>query len=360
MIHEYRYEELRKRWLILIALLLNLALLFILFIVEMDMEWPEFKQSPPQEEAPIVFAAEPPAPEPLMPEMNEVAALKPRASVFGATDEVADDAEFMPGMTDSATKFEDGSGDQAFEVPTEKQLDEAVANEPADTVEEDEIPIEKSQAAREEQKKGTEEFTAEGTQAQRSTTTIFDQQKKQEEIIQKLQQAAVAAMKPNRATKNNTGRGTKNASPIKRTMTFADLAKGFIESFKNEGEDWFERAGNENIRPSQKELKYLSYYQKLAWHLQNVCRFSTFDYNPQRHPSHLEIELALTINREGKLTSVKMTRGSGSDDFNFFALNIFKAPYEYPPIPQHLPEDSITIPFLITCQTERQRIRFSY
>lgn len=358
MIHEYRYEEMRKRWLILIALLLNLALLFVLFVVEMDMEWPEFKKSTDPEEAPIVFAAEPPAPEPMIPEMQEVAALKPRASVFGATDDVADEAEFMPGMTDSATKFEDGSGDQAFEVPVEKQLDEAAPDMQIDDADDD-TPMQKNQTSQQEHKKEAAELTAEGAQAQGSTTVI-DQQKKQEEAIQKLQQAAVAAMKPNRATKNNTGRGTKNASPIKRTMTFADLAKGFIESFKNEGEDWLERAGNENIRPSQKELKYLSYYQKLAWHLQNVCRFSTFDYNPQYHPSHLEIELALTINREGKLTSVKMTRGSGSDDFNFFALNIFKTPYEYPPIPQHLPEESITIPFLITCQTERQRVRFSY
>lgn len=358
MIHEYRYEEMRKRWLILIALLLNLALLFVLFVVEMDMEWPEFKKSTAPEETPIVFAAEPPAPEPMIPEMQEVAALKPRASVFGATDDVADEAEFMPGVTDSATKFEDGSGDQAFEVPVEKQLDDAAPDTQADDTEES-VTVEKQQEAQEEQKKGTQDVTQAGTLAQGSTT-IIDQQKKQEERLAQAQQAAVAAMKPNRATKHNTGRGTKNASPIKRTMTFADLAKGFIENFTHEGNDWLKRDGNENIRPSQKELKYLSYYQKLAWHLQNVCRFSTFDYNPQRHPSPLEIELALTINKEGKLTSVNITRGSGSDDFNFFALNIFKMPYEYPPIPQHLPEESITIPFLITCQTERQRIRFSY
>ncbi len=66
--------------------------------------------------------------------------------------------------------------------------------------------------------------------------------------------------------------GTKNAGPIKRLPSLADLAQGFIESFKNTGNDWFERDGDPNLRPDAHEFKYLSYSQKIYWHIQNVIK----------------------------------------------------------------------------------------
>ena len=92
------------RWLLVLALLLNLIFLYVLFFIAFDMG--DFLFNPKKElfeyEAPVVFESpqeEEEKPQE-QPKINEVAALKPRASQFGATDIVQEEPEFTPGVYD--------------------------------------------------------------------------------------------------------------------------------------------------------------------------------------------------------------------------------------------------------------------
>lgn len=162
------------------------------------------------------------------------------------------------------------------------------------------------------------------------------------------------------ATKDNTGRGSKNASPIKKQLTFSDLARGFIESFDHEGEDWLKRDGNPNIRPHQKEMKYLSYYRKLAWHVQSTIK--QHKVTPQASwPSELEMVLLLQFNRTGDIVSATIGKSSNVFEYDYICKDLFDTNNSgYPLIPQHIPEDVITVPVSISLSTRRPRIQFSY
>lgn len=350
MIEHYRHDELRMRWLILLALLINMLILFIFFIMEIDNNFMQLDITKEQTEAPIVFEemaqTEPEPYEPHMP--GEVAALKPRASVFGATEQEAEEAEFMPGTTDSASKFTDGSGPQI----ADDQINELVTEEKAADHDLDIIEDKVMGAA------GLKDI--ETTEFNQPGSTTFQTEKEAVEESRKRASKQLSLDKEKHASRNNTGRGQKVASPIKKELTMADLATGFIESFKHEGEDWLERPGNENIRPTLKEMKYLSYMQKLVWHLQNVCRLHKFAFDPKRHQTDMQLDLLLTLDRSGKMTNVSIIKSSGNDEFDFFGIQIFKTSYDYPPIPAHIPEDTITTPFYLLLGTEHPRIRFSY
>ncbi len=339
----YPHSRLKKRWILLIALLLNFILLLLLFIFNSDHSsdilFPKIAH-----DAPVVFDSPPPTP-PAQDDQEdpyEIAALKPRASVFGATELEQEEPEFTRGATDSDSASEDGSG---LDVAHEHEKESA-----------EEPPQEK-----EEDTNKTKEQTK--TQQDTPSTTIAKDTSIQEKVAMSMAtQNALQHMikkKSKTATKNNTGRGTKNASPIKK-LTFSDLARGFIETFEHEGEDWLKRDGNPNIRPHKKEMKYLSYYRKLAWHVQSTIK--QHKITPQSSwPTELVTVLLLEFRRDGTISSATIGKSSNVFEYDYICKDLFDTNNSgYPLIPQHIPEDVITVPVSISLSTRRPRIQFSY
>lgn len=349
---ETRAYELKIRYFIIIALLINFCIIFLFFFSEFYGHL-SMLADPAKREAPVVFESPQPIPPPPMPVPQELAALKSRASVFGATDHVQEEAEFTPGTTDSQSQAEDASGQLAH-------------NERVSYVPEQQEGAPKQSNKAEELEQAVPELAApatvhkEGNLALREHKEHLNKEVGGAKIVEQEKPQQLSGINKRMASRNNTGFGRKNASPIKRELTFADLARGFLESCDHKGEDWIDRKGNENIRPDLQEMKYLCYVQKLYWHLQSIVKQSRVLVKPD-WAMPLQTELTLMITRQGVIQQVILRVPSGCSDFDYYCTSLFQNnAIGCPPIPAHINQDCIAAPFTITLCAQASRIRFSY
>ena len=116
-------------WLLVLALLLNLLFLYVIFFIAFDLhDFFSPKNEIFEHDAPVVFESpqqEEPQEQP--PPINEVAALKPRASQFGATELVQDEPEFTPGVYDKLIPEvlgkDESDNEKTEEISTEQTKD---------------------------------------------------------------------------------------------------------------------------------------------------------------------------------------------------------------------------------------------
>jgi TonB family protein len=368
-------------WLIIVAIIINLLLLSALFYLEINTDSPLIPA--PDDYFPLEIALEePPASAeeqaaeqetPSPPPIDEIAALKPRASVFGATHEVDDTAEFTPGTTDSLATTEDGSGfqqelPQATNQPaSEHSQPTPVPQKITEAIDEQDIQgqdLQDKQAAL-----SSIETVQNGIATQQ--TQIKQQQKKVEVLpdptYTQLQKPAAPPLpqqrtaQQTRPTRNNTGSGKRTVSPIDRTkqLSFKDLAQGFLESLKNEGQDWMERKGNESIRPNASELRYHCYLQKVYWQLQSICKQAQIAGNPGWE-TNMRLGLEFIINRNGELTAVHVIEPTGHLDADELGISLIRKAAPFAPIPQHIQYDQIPLTFYIIFNSTQSRLFFSY
>ena len=353
--------------------------------------WRSFKQ-PVLEEAPLVFEDMPSFPEdekdePRAEELqktDEVAALTSRSSVFGATDIEQDEAEFKRGTTDSlaAEPLEISDIDFSHQEGVE-DLFLAETIDAEDETSPDHVPLEKkesllleSEASRndisqqepEEKPQIIEEAGAPKTyegfgphEASALVPTNIPPLAKNVIPKEHPQKSSPKKRRRRKATRNNTGIGTKNASPIKKELTFNDMAQGFLELMGKGGQDWLDRTGNPNIRPDFAEMKKLHYVQRVYWHLQNECKIRPFNPNPG-WVLPVEATITLIFNKEGTITDLFVTSKSGYDEFDTKVKDVLRLASPCPPIPTFLGADSMRLAFTykILAGYENKRIRYSY
>lgn len=360
MIEAQPYESRSHWYILLLALMINMLIIMLLFYLDYYTQSPTFSMATP--EAPIVFESfDKPQPEQPEFQQEQIAALKPRASVFGATEIQQEEAEFRPGVTDSMVNSEDGTGiDQECQIQQQaEQVTEEQHNKANNLAEQ---TIKKILDAIPQESIEQDGYASAGETTESNTEqTAEDAAKNENKIADHLSRTALQQVKQKKlATKHNTGSGTKDAGPIKKTMTFADLARGFIESYKNEGQDWLERQGDENIQPQQQELKYLSYLQRICWYIQSTIKQHRIVLPPHWHPP-LKTDMLLTFNREGTIENIQIISSSGCLEYDEYCLTVFyNNKTGYPPVPQHISENFINMPVSIILPAENARIRFSY
>lgn len=342
MKNEKPYER-QFRWLLLLAFLINLLFLFFIFFMNFDTQDLLFQQPEDmQNNAPVVFDTMPeePLPEP-PPQPQELAALKPRASQFGATPLQQEEPEFSPGAYDPLIPEFMGKDEQD--------------NEQAEQQEQE---VEKNI----EQKEVKEEQEAPKSEADEMQPVLFKPETKPQEA-QKLQKVSTLTQgQQQKASQrnNNNGNQAKIASPIEKKLTFNDLATGFLASWQNDGNDWLERQGNENIRPDMEEMKYLSYLQKIAWYMQNAWQRQD-RVMLQNAPSEVVVtHVRLTIDKLGNLKQALMVKSCGFAQLDNAVMQGIREGGPYPPLPEHFKKDIMTFDFGIKHWASNTPVNFNF
>ena len=276
-----------------------------------------------EHDAPVVFESpqqEEPQEQP--PPINEVAALKPRASQFGATELVQDELEFTPGVYD-------------------KLIPEVLGKDESDNEKTEEISTEQTKdfdTKSEKQEEPTQEIVSE------SSDVLFKPIVKPEPALKPSK--SIEQGKQQKASQRTTlGAQAKIASPMEKKLTFNDLATGFLASWQNEGSDWFERKGNENIRPDFEEMKYLSYLQKIAWYMQNAWQRQerVQVHNP---PADIVITgVRVTLDKLGNLVNASMLQSCGVTQLDDMVMRGIREGGPYPPLPDHFKKEIMSFEF---------------
>lgn len=131
----------------------------------------------------------------------------------------------------------------------------------------------------------------------------------------------------------------------KPPITLAQLTQGFLHHRKEQsGSYGISMLGIKRGIPSEEQMRYERYLQKLVWCLQN-----SFNINRYKQPaisSDAPVHVFFSLNRDGILQHLSIKKSSGNMYIDQFVLFIFQdASSSFPPVPSYLTDN----PFSMTC-----------
>jgi outer membrane biosynthesis protein TonB len=164
----------------------------------------------------------------------------------------------------------------------------------------------------------------------------------------------ISAPKPSSAPLSPRLQSAGKATADRPPLTLAQLTQGFLNHVKNEGNHAIHVLGKKNGTPSDEQIKYERYLQKLSWCLQN-----SFNIHNDRFPPSASmddtVQVLLSLNKDGSMKHCHVSKTSGNRDLDYFTLFIFKdASTSFPPVPQYLPHDPFTINYVILVSTSEE------
>lgn len=144
------------------------------------------------------------------------------------------------------------------------------------------------------------------------------------------------------------------ASAKSKTPTLAELTKGFLDQSKDSGTHLVHMLGKKNARPTDEQIKYERYLQRLSFCLQNSFNIHNHRF-PSSQPIDTDAHIFLALNKEGTVKQLTLVKSSGSAQLDQFTLFIFKeASSSFPPVPQYLPHDPFSITYVVGLNTTQQ------
>lgn len=209
-------------------------------------------------------------------------------------------------------------------------------------------------AIQEPEQKIIKEIIPEKVTPQEKTVSL---QEPVEEIRPKAAQSKpVRTQKPTamHAKKNTYPPQQKKMAAPKPPLSLAQLTQGFLNHIKDEGKHAIHMLGKKTGVPSDEQIKYERYLQKLSWCLQN-----SFNINNDRYPPSAKAEstvyISLALNKDGTMRNCNVARPSGNPQLDQFTLFIFNdASTSFPPVPTYLPHDPFTITYIVSHNTTDQ------
>jgi hypothetical protein len=140
---------------------------------------------------------------------------------------------------------------------------------------------------------------------------------------------------------------TQQLSAPKPPLTLAQLSQGFLNHVKDEGKHAVHMLGKKNGTPSDEQIKYERYLQKLSWCLQN-----SFNIHNDRFPASAKdvdsVQILLALNKDGTMKQCRISKTSGNRELDYFTLFIFNdASTSFPPVPEYLPHDPFAINYIV-------------
>ncbi len=189
------------------------------------------------------------------------------------------------------------------------------------------------------------------TQKPQSTSITSESEiKPKKQAIQKKSSPIKQSPKPVSAPSS----AKATAGGPKPPITLSQLTQGFLNHVKDEGKHSIHMLGKKSGTPSDEQLKYERYLQKLSWCLQN-----SFNIHNDRFPSSAhrddEVQVLLSLNKDGSMKHCHVAKTSGNRDLDYFTLFIFNdASSSFPPVPQYLPHDPFTINYVIMVSTSQE------
>lgn len=281
------------------------------------------------------------------------AALKPRQSAFGTTVLFDEQPEFKQPKAPLMGPEKLAGEEEKLSIPAKEiqpqkpqpkiQVKEEIKEKIEEKIEDIKKPevkkVEKKESIPElkkiEEKVGKEK--AEVKKEEELEKRIKEIEEKQVKLAQAVQQRKQLEEKvsiPKMQKYKTLGATQKDKSPIKRTQSIISMTKGFVENLQHKGNDWLERKGDENKRPSFEELKYLSYESKVNWQLQS-CWKQNFAYNyAQQAPSGKAV-VDFLIKENGTVTNIKLLQSSGNMQLDNIILKSVELAAPFPPLPKH-------------------------
>jgi TonB family protein len=169
------------------------------------------------------------------------------------------------------------------------------------------------------------------------------EQKKQTEAAQEERRAQAQSVARQSAQQDMGKNGTQDASPAPQ-VTMADIAKGFIKHLTNDGQYNTAMIGNKEGAPTDQQLKYQRYLQKITWWLNNADRIHN-DRLRNIPATKTSVQVTMSLTRDGKLKDIYVRQSSGNAELDAYTLFIFRdASVSFPPVPTYIKED----PFIVT------------
>jgi TonB family protein len=289
------------------------------------------------------------------------ASLKPRKSEFGSTVFFDDKAQFTtPQAKLTGPQDQEGKDLTQPKAQPQPQVKKQQAEQIAEKIKQELQKKEEKKVAEKEPVKEsrTKEIKVEKkegpkiTQAQKKADEAKkekpgkDIEKRIKEIEEKQKMVSGAQKLPDnvqlpKMQKLKTfGTDAQDKSPIVSTKkSIISMTKGFIENFKNEGSDWLERKGDDSKRPSFEELKYISYEEKVNWHLQSSWK-QNFASNPTLGIPEGKAVVEFLVHADGTVHDLTLLQSSGSQQLDQVILKSIEFASPLPPLPQHFGTDT--------------------
>ena len=120
----------------------------------------------------------------------------------------------------------------------------------------------------------------------------------------------------------------------KKKRNIIAMTRGFIENIKHKGNDWLERKGDDNKRPSFEELKYLSYEQRINWQLQSSWK-RHFARGANAKLLQGKAIIDFTLDAHGNIIKLQLLQSSGHKELDDVILESTKRAAPFPPLPKH-------------------------
>lgn len=133
----------------------------------------------------------------------------------------------------------------------------------------------------------------------------------------------------------------------KPPITLAQITQGFLEQRKeNSGSFGISMLGMQHGIPTDEQIKYERYLQKLSWCWQNACNIHR---SKSPHVSiDSEIQLSFALNRDGILQDLTIRKSSGNRILDNFIVFVFQeASQSFPPVPSYLPDNPFQLTLVI-------------
>ncbi|MGE0207146.1 MAG: TonB C-terminal domain-containing protein [Candidatus Babeliales bacterium] len=313
---DYRQER-SKYYMLLLSLLIHLgALIIILKLTKTDrflLPNLTFQHTPEEQK-------NTPIPSFLL------AQLKSRASHFGAPIIFHKEPELAPQEADDQAQQEHQTSNQETEHQTqahEEPIKEQEQKQP-ETQEQRVLP-EKAKAL------------------PKNTVSVAESQNIVKPPVKKPAQPPAVRKK---LTPQAPSTQTRTAAPIKKQITLADLAEGFINTLNRGGKDWLDRDGDPNKRPDLEEMKYLSYTRKVIWYMQNEWRATQSKLKIDLLQNYI-LSVVITFLKDGSVGNIKVVNASGNQALDDFLIRGIRKASPYPKLPAHFNSDTFDLPLNI-------------
>lgn len=184
---------------------------------------------------------------------------------------------------------------------------------------------------------------------EKSETSFQNSIQSQPAVATKKTAARKKVVRPRKTLRSNQNTFAQTAGP-KPPLSLAQLTQGFLHHLEEGGTYGVSMIGKKNGIPSENQLKYERYLQKLGWCLQN-----SYNINNYRCPAVSQDTIAhihLVLNRDGTIRHLNVAKSSGNMHLDQFTLFVFRdAGSSFPPVPQYLPDDPFAITYVISIGT---------
>lgn len=208
---------------------------------------------------------------------------------------------------------------------------------------------EKTTTQKEEPKSVVEKAEKSSTQAKQHEEVTIQRQRRTRPLIEKPQNPAP----PQRAITQPKKPIPPSVPAPKKLPTLAQLTEGFLHS-RDEGTHAVAMLGNKSGRPTDEQIKYERYLQKLSYCLQNSFSINNDRY-PIKHPIDVNVHIFLSLNKDGTVKQISLAKSSKIIALDQFAIFLMQdASGSFPPVPQYLPHDPFSITYVINFNTTNQ------